>query len=57
MVLRTGARAGGDTAPALSGEFSSADTILSPKATLELLKRHRLMVENVKSANLLELLR
>ena len=51
------ARTGGDSAPALSREFSSADTILSPKATLELLKRHRLMVENVKSANLLELLR
>ena len=44
-------------APVLSGEFSSADNMLSPKDTLELLKRHRLMVEHVKSANLPELLR
>jgi UDP-glucose 4-epimerase len=49
--------AGRDKTPALSREFSSADNILSPKATLDLLKRNRLMVENVKSANLLELLR
>jgi FlaA1/EpsC-like NDP-sugar epimerase len=51
------AKAATDKTPALSGEFSSADNVLTPKATLELLKRHQLMVENVKSANLLELLR
>ena len=46
-----------DRPPALSAEFSSADNVLSAQATLDLLKRHRLLVENVKSANLLELLR
>lgn len=51
------AKAAKDKTPALSGEFSSADNVLTPKATLDLLKSHRLMVENVKSANLLELLR
>jgi UDP-glucose 4-epimerase len=51
------ARRSKDRTPALSREFSSADNVLSPKATLDLLRHHRLMVENVKSANPLELLR
>jgi UDP-glucose 4-epimerase len=43
--------------PVLTKEFSSADNLLDFKETVALLKRHRLMVEDVKSANLLELLR
>ena len=43
--------------PALSREFSSADKVLDYQGTVRLLKRHRLMVEDVKSTNLRELLR
>ena len=46
-----------DSRPALTGEFSSGDNVLDFKGTVSLLKRHRLMVEDVKSANLPELLR
>ena len=41
----------------LTKEFSSADNVLDFKGTVSLLERHRLMVKNVKSANLPELLR
>ena len=42
---------------ALSGEFSSADKVLDFKGTEALLKQHRLMVDDVKKAELGELLR
>jgi FlaA1/EpsC-like NDP-sugar epimerase len=42
---------------ALSAEFSSADNVLDLKATEALLKQHRLMVDDVKPAELPELLR
>jgi UDP-glucose 4-epimerase len=41
----------------LSQEFSSADTVLDLKGTVDLLKRHRLMAEDVAQDNLAELLR
>jgi UDP-glucose 4-epimerase len=43
--------------PVLTREFSSADNVLGLKDTVALLKRHRLMVEDVNSGSLLELLR
>lgn len=43
--------------PALSREFSSEDTVLDLAGTVALLKRHRLMIEDVESGNGLELLR
>ncbi|MGE0558340.1 MAG: polysaccharide biosynthesis protein [Burkholderiales bacterium] len=43
--------------PALSREFSSGDTVLDLAGTVALLKRHRLMVDDVESGNGLELLR
>jgi UDP-glucose 4-epimerase len=43
--------------PALTKEFSSADKVLDLKGTVALLKRHRLMVKEVRSAELPELLR
>jgi FlaA1/EpsC-like NDP-sugar epimerase len=42
---------------ALSAEFSSADNVLDLKATENLLRQHRLMVDDVKPAELPELLR
>jgi FlaA1/EpsC-like NDP-sugar epimerase len=45
------------TKTALSKEFSSADTVLDFAGTIALLKRYRLMVDQVKFANNLELLR
>jgi FlaA1/EpsC-like NDP-sugar epimerase len=42
---------------ALTKEFSSGDTVLDLAGTIALLKRYRLMVDQVKSANSLELLR
>ena len=42
---------------ALSGEFSSADNVLDFKGTEALFKQHRLMVDDVKKAELGELLR
>ncbi len=41
----------------LSGEFSSADNVLDLKETEALLRRHRLMPEDVQRAALSELLR
>ena len=41
----------------LSAEFSSADNVLDLKGTEALLKEHRLMVDDVGSAKLSELLR
>jgi hypothetical protein len=46
---------GGRTA--LTKEFSSGDTVLDLAGTITLLKRYRLMVDQVKSASSLELLR
>lgn len=43
--------------PALHKEFSSGDTVLDLAGTVALLKRHRLMVDDVESGNGLELLR
>jgi len=43
--------------PALHKEFSSGDTVLDLAGTVALLKRHRLMVDDVESGNVLELLR
>src|SRR5262249_60693824 len=43
--------------PALTREFSSADKVLDYAGTVRLLKRNRLMVEHLKSANLQEVLR
>jgi UDP-glucose 4-epimerase len=48
---------GGRNKTALTKEFSSADTILDLAGTIALLKRYQLMVDQVKSANNLELLR
>ncbi len=42
---------------ALTKEFSSGDKVLDLAGTIALLKRHRLMVDQVKSAGSLELLR
>jgi len=42
---------------ALSAEFSSADNVLDLKATEALLRQHRLMVDDVKPAEVPELLR
>jgi FlaA1/EpsC-like NDP-sugar epimerase len=42
---------------ALSAEFSSADNVLDLKATEALLRQHRLMIDDVKPAELPELLR
>lgn len=42
---------------ALSAEFSSADNVLDLKGTEALLKQHRLMVDDVKSVEAIELLR
>ncbi len=36
---------------ALTGEFSSDDTLLDLEGTIDLLKKHKLMVENVESNN------
>ncbi|MEQ1773341.1 MAG: polysaccharide biosynthesis protein [Burkholderiales bacterium] len=44
-------------APALTKEFSSGDTVLNLAGTISLLKRYRLMVDQVTSASSLELLR
>jgi UDP-glucose 4-epimerase len=41
----------------LTKEFSSGDTVLDLAGTIALLKRYRLMIDQVKSANSLELLR
>jgi FlaA1/EpsC-like NDP-sugar epimerase len=46
-----------DKRPALQAEFSSADNVLDLKGTQALLKRHRLMVDDVKSVELPGLLR
>jgi len=42
---------------ALDGEFSSADTLLDLEDTIDMLKKHKLMVENVEISNSGELLR
>ena len=42
---------------ALDKEFSSADNVLDPAGTLELLRRHRLLPEDVALAGEKELLR
>lgn len=42
---------------ALKKEFSSADMVLDLEGTIELLKKHRLMIEDVDSLNRSELLR
>lgn len=47
----------GKLRPALRKEFSSGDTVLDLAGTIALLKRHRLMVDDVESGNGLELLR
>jgi FlaA1/EpsC-like NDP-sugar epimerase len=43
--------------PALNREFSSGDSVLDLAGTVALLKRHRLMVDDVESGSGLELLR
>jgi FlaA1/EpsC-like NDP-sugar epimerase len=43
--------------PALAGELSSADHVLDLDGTVALLRRHRLLPENVEAAPLAELLR
>jgi UDP-glucose 4-epimerase len=48
---------GGKPKPALRKEFSSGDTVLDLAGTIALLKRHRLMVDDVESGSGLELLR
>lgn len=47
----------GKLRPALRKEFSSGDTVLDLAGTIALLKRHRLMVDDVGSGSGLELLR
>ena len=42
---------------ALTKEYSSADSVLDLDGTIELLKKHRLMVEDVEGSNVEELLR
>jgi len=48
---------GGDEPNALAKEFSSADTVVDLAATVALLKRHRLMIDDVDLAATGELLR
>jgi len=48
---------GAEETNALSKEFSSADTVLDLKGTIELLRKHRLMIEDVDLAAAGELLR
>lgn len=47
----------GKSKPALHKEFSSGDTVLDLAGTVALLKRHRLMIDDVESGSGLELLR
>ena len=42
---------------ALAGEYSSADAVLDLDGTIELLKKHRLRVEDIEASNSEELLR
>ncbi len=42
---------------ALTKEYSSADSVLDLKETIELLKKHHLMMEDVEISNREELLR